>query len=214
VVVSAQATVGPEIPVHGVNVMWTLDSTDSAEWAEGESPAPGRVETPDPGAPTYAAKMARIKQTVLGAPAVGRGEGVVVLLHDTHNTTRDVLATVIDGLAADGYSFQTIEQYIQGRWSRPSWDLAPGPTLFSSCVAEKDQGCESFGVPVGTNRDDEVCGRMWLAYAAFGGLSVLGPPLGAPTRSRTTGILSQPFAYGTLELHPENAAPCNFVLLQ
>lgn len=208
----AQATVGPEIPVHGVNVMWTLDSTDSAEWAEGESPAPGRVETPDRGAPTYTQKMARITQTLLGSTDVTQGAGVIILLHDTHNTTRDVLANVVDTLTADGYSFQTIEQYVQGRWSRPSWDLVPGPTLFSSCVAEQDQGCESFGVPVGTNRADEVCGRMWLAYGAFGGYSALGSPVAGPIQSSTTGIMSQTFAHGTLELHPENAAPCNFVL--
>jgi len=213
IVVAEQGSVGRLLPLHGVNVMWTLDSTDSAEWAQGESPGPGYVEIPAPDAPTYEAKMARIKQSVLGAPAVVGGEGVVLLMHDTHNTTRDVLASIIDGLTADGYSFQTIEQYVQARWSRPSLDLAPGPALFSSCVAEKDQGCAAFGAPVGTNRADEVCGRMWLAYEAFGGLSVLGPPAAAPRRSPTTGIVSQPFAHGTLELHPENPAPCNIVLV-
>jgi peptidoglycan/xylan/chitin deacetylase (PgdA/CDA1 family) len=213
VVVTEQGSVGQLIPLHGVNVMWTLDSTDSAEWAQGESPGPGYVEIAAPGAPTYEAKMARIKQTVLGAPAVVGGEGIVLLMHDTHNTTRDVLASIIDGLIADGYSFQTIEQYVQARWSRPSLDLAPGPELFSNCVAEKDQGCAAFGAPVGTNRADEVCGRMWLAYEAFGGLSVLGQPAAAPRRSATTGVVSQPFAHGTLELHPENPAPCNIVLI-
>ncbi|MGO9834913.1 MAG: polysaccharide deacetylase family protein [Polyangiaceae bacterium] len=213
VMVASQASVGRVVPLHGLNVMWTLDSTDSAEWAQGESPGPGYVEIPAPDAPTYEAKMARIQQSVLGAPAVGMGEGIVVLMHDTHNATRDVLASIIDGLSADGYSFETIEQYVQARWSRPSSDLAPGPTLFSSCVAEKDQGCASFGAPVGTNRADEVCGRMWLAYEAFGGLSVLGQPAAAPTQSPTTGIVSQPFAHGVLELHPENPAPCNIVLI-
>ncbi len=211
---ACQANAGPEILRHGVSVMWTIDSTDSAEWAQGESfsAVPGS-EGPSPGAPTYEAKMARIKHAVLGDPAVVRGDGFIVLMHDTHDTTRDVLASVIDGLVADGYSFQTIEQYVQARWSRPSLDLTPGPALFSSCVAEREQGCAGFGAPVGTDRASEVCGRMWLAYQSFGGFRALGAPAAEPTQSPTTGVLSQTFAHGTVELHPENPAPCNIVLI-
>ena len=209
-----QANVGPEILRHGVSVMWTIDSTDSLEWAQGESfsAVPGSQQ-PSPGAPTYEAKMARIKQAVLEAPSVAKGEGFIVLMHDTHDTTRDVLASIIDGLVADGYSFETVEQYIEDRWNRPSLDLTPGPTLFSSCVAEKDQGCAAFGAPVGADRAHEVCGRMWVAYEAFGGVSVLGAPVAAPTHSPATGIVSQPFAHGAIELHPENPPPCNIVLI-
>ena len=211
---ACQANAGPEILRHGVSVMWTIDSTDSAEWAQEESfSAVPQSERPSPGAPTYEVKMARIKHAVLGAPEVARGDGFIVLMHDTHDTTRDVLASIVDGLVADGYSFQTIEQYVQGRWSRPSLDLTPGPALFSSCVAEKDQGCAGFGAPVRTDRANEVCGRMWLAYETFGGFPALGAPTGEPKRSPTTGIMSQPFARGTIELHPENPAPCNIVLI-
>jgi uncharacterized protein with LGFP repeats len=54
---------------------------------------------------------------------------------------------------------------------------------------------------------------MWLAYRAFGGFAVLGAPVAAPGELPGGGGASQTFEHGTIELHPEDAAPCNVVLL-
>jgi peptidoglycan-N-acetylglucosamine deacetylase len=210
---AAQAVAAQPIAIHGLNVMWTIDSTDSNDWAQGESYSRTIAQAPSANAPTYEAKKARIEQAVLGDPSVAAGAGIIVLMHDTHDTTRDVLSDLIDGLIGDGYSFATIEDYAEWRWNRPSIDLTPGPSLYDACVDDRDWGCASFGVPVGTDRAHEVCGRMWTAYEQLGGSDVLGAPTAAPTQSPATGIVSQSFEHATLELHPENPPPCNVIAI-
>jgi hypothetical protein len=123
------------------------------------------------------------------------------------------LADVIDALAGAGYSFDTIEDYVAWRWNRPSIDLTPGPALYQACVEERNWGCLSFGVPVGTDRAHEVCGRFWLAYQALGGVAALGAPVSAPTLTLATGAISQTFEHAVVELHPESQAPCNIVAI-
>ena len=116
---TSQQTVGPRIAAHGLNVMWNIDSTDSREWAVGESfSRKAGAITLDAGAPTYWNKVERIKRLFLGDPRVARGDGIIVLMHDTHDTTRDSLPDVIRGLSSAGYRFDTIESYAQGRWGR------------------------------------------------------------------------------------------------
>jgi peptidoglycan/xylan/chitin deacetylase (PgdA/CDA1 family) len=199
---------------HGLNIMWTVTSGDATDWAVGEAYSRTSSPTPTPGAPSFEAKKERVKQAVVGADATLTGAGMVVLMHDTHSTTRDVLPEIIDGLAAQGYSFETIEHYVQWRWKRPSIDLTPGPGLYENSVPDRDWGCEALGAaPLGSERASEVCGRLWVAYHALGGAEVLGAPRGAPERSAETGIVSQPFEQATIELHPENPAPCNVIAL-
>jgi peptidoglycan/xylan/chitin deacetylase (PgdA/CDA1 family) len=210
----ARTSIAKSIALHGIHVMWTIDSTDSREWAQDESftRAPDMIQ-PTQGAPTYADKMVRIKQTVLSDASIALGQGVIILMHDTHDTTRDVLGDLIDGLSAAGYSFATIEDYVQWRWRRPSIDLTPGPALYAPCVDERNWGCAAIGAPVGTDRAHEVCGRMWRAYEVFGGTSALGAPVSAPMQSPSTGIMSQRFERAIVELHPENPAPCDIILI-
>jgi hypothetical protein len=191
--------------------MWTVTSTDASDWAQGEAYSRTSLPAATENAPTIEDKAERVKQYVLAAPATATGDGMIVLMHDTHSVTRDVLPDIIDGLAAQGYTFETIEHYVQWRWHRPSLDLAPGPSLYNSCVPDKDWGCQAFGVPVGTDRNAEVCGRMWVAYHALGGEDRLGGPTAAPERSPDTGIVSQSFEHAVVELHPENPAPCNYL---
>jgi hypothetical protein len=123
-------------------------------------------------------------------------------MHDTHDTTRDALPAIIDGLVAAGYTFQTIEQYVQQRWGRPSIEMTPGPSMYSASVAENNWGCQEF-------TSSEVCGRMWGAYQSVCGATALSSPLTNQIQSSTTNIVSQLFTNGSLELHPENAAPNN-----
>ena len=204
------------ISSHGLNIMWNISSTDAADWAIDESYSPTATPTVAPGEPrpNFADKVARIKNAVLASPQFAAGAGIIVLMHDTHSATREALPDIIDGLAAANYAFETIDQYVEWRWQRPAIDLTPGPALYQACIAERNWGCASFGVPVGTDREREVCGRMWVGFQAFGGESALGVPLAAPVQNPDTGIISQAFERATLELHPENEAPCNVVAFQ
>lgn len=210
---AARTTASQRIAMRGLNIMWTISSTDAFEWAQGESPSRTQTGPVDPTAPTYADKVARITRAVLDDANVAQGNGIVVLMHDTHNATRDALPAIIDGLSAAGYAFDTIESYVKQTWHRPSVDLTPGPSLYAACVEPSNWGCEAFGVPVGTDRSREVCGRMWLAFRSLGGIDVLGRPAAAPAASEQSGILSQAFERGVIELHPENPPPCNVVLV-
>lgn len=203
------------ISSHGLNIMWNITSTDAADWAIGESysstTTPARSEG-EP-APDYEEKVARIINSVLASDEIAAGEGMIVLMHDTHNATRDALPDMIDGLASAGYSLDTIDHYVEWRWGRPAMDLTPGPGLYQPCVEERNWGCASFGVPVGTDRAREVCGRMWVGFESLGGEAALGVPIGVPERNPETGIVSQAFERATVELHPENQAPCNVVAI-
>jgi peptidoglycan/xylan/chitin deacetylase (PgdA/CDA1 family) len=202
------------ISSHGLNIMWNITSTDAADWAVNESYSNTATPVPTDVRPEFADKVDRIKSSVLGSKQVQEGAGFIVLMHDTHSATRDALPDIIDGLLALGYQFDTIDHYVDWRWHRPAIDLTPGPSLYDACVEERNWGCESFGVPVGTDRAREVCGRMWVGFQALGGLEVLGAPIEAPVQNPETGILSQAFERGIIELHPENEAPCNVVVIR
>jgi peptidoglycan/xylan/chitin deacetylase (PgdA/CDA1 family) len=203
---AAAATTGRLVANRGVDVMWTLDSTDSAEWAMGESyerSLGGVIVDP---AVSFTDKVARIRTTVLGDASIAAGQGVIILMHDTHNATRDALPDVIDGLRAAGYAFGTIEELARQRWGRASLALTPGPAVFAGCVPQSQWGCEG---PPGADAAHSVCGRLWRAYQSAGGAPKLGAPTGAPAVDATTGVTTQPFERGTLALHPERVAPCS-----
>ena len=134
--VAAAATTGRLIANRGLDVMWTIDSSDSAEWATGESYTRAGGGVTVDASVSYADKVARIQSTVLGDPSIAARAGAIILMHDTHNATRDALAAVIDGLVAKGYTFGTIEELAQQRWGRPSLGLTPGPALFAACVPQ------------------------------------------------------------------------------
>jgi len=70
-----------------------------------------------------------------------------------------------------------------------------------------------MGAPGEDDRAHEVCGRMWLAYTALGGPEALGNPIAAPAQALDTGIVSQQFELGRVELHPENPPPCNMIAI-
>ncbi|MEY2933476.1 MAG: hypothetical protein RL033_4225 [Pseudomonadota bacterium] len=200
------------IASHALNIMWNVTSGDATDWAEGEGYSRTSFPTPTLGAPTLDIKRQRVLNDVVNARPTRAGDGMLVLMHDTHSATRDVLPQIIDGLRAQGYTFETVEHYVQWRWGRPSLDMTPGPGLYQTCVPERDWGCEALGdAPLGSDRASEVCGRFWLAYHALGGAPELGAPLGAPERSARTGIYSQAFERATIELHPENPPPCNII---
>jgi hypothetical protein len=206
----AQLDVGEYVQERGVNVLWNIDSSDSMEWAQEESftrmPVdPGRGANPPP----YADKVARIQSTVLSDAKLAAGKSVIILMHDTHNATRDALRAIIQGLRKAGYSFATIEELVAARWHRHSVEVTPGPRLYDACTQEADQGCSARS----SGQQHDVCGRFWKAWSGAGGTDKLGLPLAEPMLSHS-GLLEQRFERGTITLQPDRPTPCDAVWIR
>ena len=115
-----RARVGKILRKRGILILWTphFDSSDSMEWVRGEWYERGpRVYE---GNLEFRKKMNRI-YTRLVSRADGRG--IVILMHDTHPTTKDILPDVIHALKNKGYRFATMEDYVHWRWGTGSADL-------------------------------------------------------------------------------------------
>ena len=203
--------VGLGVAERGINVLWNLDSTDAADWAidewytSSQPQPPGKASTY-----TFVQKVQRIKTAVLTDPQVMRGEGVIILFHETHPCSRDALSDIIDGLRAAGYTFGTIEQLVQDRWGRPSADLAPGPHQFDDRYPVRDWGCQDYSIRFGSSRHQrahEVCGRTWRFFADLGGSAVFDLPDGVPQIDPMTTMGSQWFHNSRLDLHPDLDRP-------
>jgi peptidoglycan/xylan/chitin deacetylase (PgdA/CDA1 family) len=115
------------LSAQGIVMLWTIgwDSGDSADWAKGEWYT-ASAKRYAPGGPAYEAKMEREKDRLLKR-ADGLASGVI-LMHDTHPTSRDLLKSLIEELKARGYSFATLEDYCVWRWGAAVFDrFAPSP---------------------------------------------------------------------------------------
>lgn len=119
--------VGSVLEKRGIVVMWTTgwDSGDSTDWAKGEW-FMEKAKRYHPGGPAYEAKMKRELDRILKR-ADGTASGVI-LMHDTHPTSRDVLRILIDELKKRGYAFGTMEEYCQWRWGEGVFN-AYGPAV-------------------------------------------------------------------------------------
>jgi len=208
-VAASQEVIGPLLSLRGFNVLWNLDSRDSLEWAVSESFTRRQdVNLMRDESLSYDDKVQRTRRNVLESPIVQAGRGALILLHDTHDTTRDALPDILDGLVAQGYGFATVEEYVKGRFARSSLELTPGPGLYDVCEGEAPHSCASFG------ERPSVCGRMWRAFESFGAEAQLGLPTGELVGSDSSQVVAQRFERGTLELRPQAAAPCDMVLVR
>lgn len=206
---ASEELVGSAAMKFGYNVLWNVTSTDAFEWAQGEAPTyrtlqNGNVKR-DPNL-SYEQKLTRIRSAIFDHPLVKRGAGIVILMHDTHNSTRDLLPEIIAGLRERGYSFDELENQVLEQYGRSSVELTPGPALTAACtVDESARSCAKVG-----SSDIEVCGRFWLAFEALGGAEKLGLPLHTPEQDE---VIVQRFERGDIELHPEWPAPCDAVFV-
>jgi peptidoglycan/xylan/chitin deacetylase (PgdA/CDA1 family) len=207
-----EALVGSASMKFGYNVLWNVTSTDAFEWAQGEAPTLRTLHSDsvkrDPTL-SYEQKIERIRSAILDHPLVQRGAGIVILMHDTHNSTRDVLPEIIAGLREKGYSFDDLENQVQEQFGRASFELTPGPALTAPCRDQEEESVRSCAKVTGS--DIEVCGRFWLAYEELGGAAKLGMPLAAPEQEE---FVVQHFEQGRIELHPEWPAPCDAIFVQ
>jgi len=107
-------------------MMWTLgwDSADSVNWAPGEwmESTSARYNPADTG---YLKKMS-IDMTRILKHADGTASGVI-LMHDTHPTSRDILKQLIETLKQRGYTFATLEDYARWRWGDDVFGPAEKP---------------------------------------------------------------------------------------
>ncbi len=109
--------VGNEIRTRGLVVLWSrhFDSGDSMNWVKGDwyREAP-RVNIDNA---EFKKRMNRIYERIIRR---ADGKGMVMLFHDTHLTTMEVLPEVIDKLKSEGYKFATIEEFVKWKWGKSS----------------------------------------------------------------------------------------------
>jgi peptidoglycan-N-acetylglucosamine deacetylase len=112
--------VGKILRKKGLVMLWSkhFDSSDSMEWVRGEWYEEGpRVNIKDE---EFKEKMHRIYVRLISR---ANGNGIVILFHDTHPTSMDILSKVIEKLKSEGYRFGTLEDYVKWRWHKSSSDL-------------------------------------------------------------------------------------------
>lgn len=116
----AKKHVGLVLKDIGMVAMWTkeFDSTDSWDWARGEwyRTSPRVNEKSD----SFIRKKARVYNRVISH---ADSRGMVILMHDTHLVTREVLPSVIRELKARGYVFCTMEDFVVWKYGRGSREV-------------------------------------------------------------------------------------------
>lgn len=118
--IETRTKVGKIIKSIGVIALWSrhFDSSDSMEWVKGEWFENGpRIHM---GNKEFQAKMRRIYKRII---KWANGQGVVILFHDTHPTTLDILPAIIEMLKIEGYHFATMEDFIQWKYKRSSREI-------------------------------------------------------------------------------------------
>lgn len=115
-----RAMVGRVLAEKGIVALWTreTDSSDSWNWVRGEWYR--KSKKVDETTPEFTAKMHRIYER---AAERAYGQGMVILMHDTHNTTLKALPAVITALKARGYRFATMEDFVLWRYGKSSGAL-------------------------------------------------------------------------------------------
>lgn len=142
---------------QGIVMLWTIgwDSSDSVDWAKGEWYTVS-AKRYAPGSPSYERKMQREKERILKR-ADGLASGVV-LMHDTHPTSKDVLKSLIEELKGRGYSFATLEDYCVWRWGEKVFDrFGPSPSSAAPAAAPPlpEPPALPFGRPVEPSSREE-----------------------------------------------------------
>ncbi len=117
---AAKVKVGDVIKSRGAVIMWSknFDSGDSKSWVKGD----WYKETPktDVDNAEFRKRMHWIYERVISR---ADGKGIVILFHDTHLTTMEILPQVIEKLKSSGYKFATAEELIKWKYRKGSAEL-------------------------------------------------------------------------------------------
>jgi len=112
--------VGNAIRTRGILVMWSrhFDSGDSKDWVKGDwyKEAP-RINIDNS---EFRKRMNWIYNRVITR---SNGRGMIILFHDTHLTTLEILPSIIERLKGEGYKFMTAEELIKWKWEKGSAEL-------------------------------------------------------------------------------------------
>lgn len=112
-----KAKVGNVIRLRGIIIMWSrhFDSGDSKDWVSGDwYQEARRVNINDA---EFRKRMWWIYERIITR---ANGKGMIILFHDTHLTTMEVLRSVIDKLKSEGYKFATAEEFVKWKWKKSS----------------------------------------------------------------------------------------------
>jgi len=112
--------VGNEIRSRGIIIMWSrhFDSGDSMNWVNGDWYKEAKrvnINNTD-----FKNRMWFIYERIISR---ANGKGMVILMHDTHLTTMEVLKSVVDKLKSEGYKFATAEDLVRWKWKKSSSEL-------------------------------------------------------------------------------------------
>ncbi len=117
---AVRVKVGRVISSKGVMILWSrhFDSSDSKEWVRGEWYEKGpKIYMGDK---SFQEKMHRIYIRLITR---ANGKGMVIIFHDTHPTSLEILPKVIERLKSEGYKFDTMEDFVKWRWGKGSAEL-------------------------------------------------------------------------------------------
>jgi len=112
--------VGSIVRKIGIVAMWTkmFDSSDSWNWAKGEwFKSDARVDEKNP---SFIRKSRKVYNKIVSK---ADGRGMVVLMHDTHLVTRNILPAIITELKRKGYRFSTMEDFVKWKYGKSSREL-------------------------------------------------------------------------------------------
>ncbi|HUW40284.1 MAG TPA: polysaccharide deacetylase family protein [Rectinemataceae bacterium] len=129
-------------------MMWTIgwDSGDSVDWAPGEWYEATNARY-HPGGAKYDAKMRRELARIFRR-ADGSASGII-LMHDTHPTSRDILKSLIEELKRRGYTFATLEDYCRWRWGPHVFDALDVREASGFTASLVGPGAEAAGAATG-----------------------------------------------------------------
>ena len=108
------------IEKRGLVILWSRHffSGDSMDWVRGDWYREGpRVDIEQK---EFRQRMLSIYNRLIRRVD---GGGMVILFHDTHRTSTEILPAIIDELKIRGYRFGTMEDYVRWRWQKRSSEV-------------------------------------------------------------------------------------------
>ncbi len=117
---ASKIMVGDVVKKRGVVIMWSrhFDSGDSKNWVRGDwyKEAPGvNIDSAE-----FTKRMHWIYKRVISR---ADGKGIVILFHDTHLTTMEILPSIIEKLKSSGYKFATAEELVRWKFNKGSAEV-------------------------------------------------------------------------------------------
>jgi len=97
-----------------IPINWNVDSSDSSDWVKGEG---ARASDPNTVDFEYTREFLKKSKREIERlwPKIQNKESLIILFHDTHPTSIDILPGFIDYCLSLGYKFDTLDNYVKWR---------------------------------------------------------------------------------------------------